>query len=150
MQFNPVPVGFTFEKTQRPIQFTNVGSVQLPKIRDSLAFYSIAQLGVLIRTKQISSVELTQFFINRLKKYNPILFNVVTLTEELAIQQAQQADAELKAGKYRGPLHGIPYGAKDLLTQKNYPTTWGSAIYKNQLITSDATVIQKLERQARY
>ena len=145
-QFNPIPVGFVFEKNQSPVKFSPLGKVTMPKVHDSLAFYTVAQLGVLIRTKQISSVELTQFFINRLKKYNPTLFNVVTFTEDLAMAQAQRADAELKAGKYRGPLHGIPYGAKDLLVKKNYPTTWGSNIYKNQLLPYDATVIQKLEK----
>lgn len=144
--FNPVPVGFVFEKTQYPIKFSTVGEVKMPKVRDSLAFYTVAQLGQLIRTKQISSVELTQFFIARLKKYNPALFNVINFTEELAIQQAQRADNELKAGKYRGPLHGIPYGAKDLLAKKGYPTTWGSNIYKDQILPYDATVIQKLEK----
>jgi Asp-tRNA(Asn)/Glu-tRNA(Gln) amidotransferase A subunit family amidase len=144
--FDPVPIGFEFEKIRKPFKVSTVGKVLLPKDRDSLAFYTIAQLGELIRTKQISSVELTQFFIARLKKYNPTLLNAITITEELAIQQATQADIEIKAGKYRGLLHGIPYGAKDLLAKKGYPTTWGSNIYKNQELPYDATVIQKLEK----
>ncbi len=144
--FDPVPVGFEFEKTRKPFKASLIGKVALPKERDSLAFYTVAQLGELIRTKQISSVELTQFFIARLKKYNPTLLNTITITEELAMQQATQADIEIKAGKYRGPLHGIPYGAKDLLAKKGYPTTWGSNIYKNQELPYDATVIQKLEK----
>jgi Asp-tRNA(Asn)/Glu-tRNA(Gln) amidotransferase A subunit family amidase len=144
--FDPVPAGFEFEKVRRPFKASLVGKVTLPKDRDSLAFYTVTQLGELIRTKQISSVELTQFFIARLKKYSPTLLNVITFTEELAIQQATQADIEIKAGKYRGPLHGIPYGAKDLLAKKGYPTTWGSNIYKNQQLPYDATVIQKLEK----
>lgn len=144
--FDPVPVGFEFEKTRKPFKASGIGKVSLPKDRDSLAFFTVAQLGELIRTKQISSVELTQFFIARLKKYSPTLFNVITLTEELAIQQATQADLEIKSGKYRGPLHGIPYGAKDLLSKKGYPTTWGSNIYKTQQLPYDATVIQKLEK----
>jgi Asp-tRNA(Asn)/Glu-tRNA(Gln) amidotransferase A subunit family amidase len=144
--FDPVPVGFEFEKLRKPFRASAIGKVTLPKDRDSLAFYTMAQLGELIRTRQISSVELTQFFIARLKKYSPTLFNVITLTEELALQQATQADAEIKAGKYRGPLHGIPYGAKDLLSKKGYPTTWGSNIYKTQQLPYDATVIQKLEK----
>lgn len=144
--FDPVPVGFEFEKIKKPFQASLLGKVTLPLNRDSLAFYTVAELGALIRTKQISSVELTQFFIARLKKYSPTLLNVVTLTEDLAMQQAAQADAEIKAGKYRGPLHGIPYGAKDLLAKKGYPTTWGSNIYKNQQLPYDATVIQRLEK----
>ncbi|WP_028665455.1 amidase [Runella zeae] len=144
--FDPVPVGFEFEKTKKPFQASTLGKVTLPPNRDSLAFYTVAELGALIRTKQISSVQLAQFFISRLKKYSPTLLNVVTLTEDLAMQQAAQADAEIKAGKYRGPLHGIPYGAKDLLAKKGYPTTWGSNIYKNQQLPYDATVIQRLEK----
>lgn len=144
--FDPVPVGFEFDKTKKPFQASTLGKVTLPPNRDSLAFYTVAELGALIRTKQISSVQLTQFFISRLKKYSPTLLNVVTLTEDLAMQQAAQADAEIKAGKYRGPLHGIPYGAKDLLAKKGYPTTWGSNIYKNQQLPYDATVIQRLEK----
>lgn len=144
--FDPIPVGFEFEKVRKPFKVSMIGKVTLPKDRDSLAFYTVAQLGELIRTKQISSLALTQFFIARLKKYSPTLLNVITLTEELAIQQATQADMEIKSGKYRGPLHGIPYGAKDLLAKKGYPTTWGSNIYKTQQLPYDATVIQKLEK----
>ncbi|AEI46813.1 amidase [Runella slithyformis] len=144
--FDPVPQGFEFEKVKKTFNAGPLPKVTLPAVRDSLAYYTVAQLGVLIRTKQISSVELTQFFLARLKKYSPALLNVITFTEDLAIAQATRADAELKAGTYRGLLHGIPYGAKDLLAKKGYPTTWGSAIYKNQQLPYDATVIQKLEK----
>jgi Asp-tRNA(Asn)/Glu-tRNA(Gln) amidotransferase A subunit family amidase len=144
--FDPVPTGFQFETSKKPFQSSPVGMVSLPKVRDSLAFYTVVQLGHLIRNKQISSVELTKFFIERLKKHNATLFNVINFTEELALQQASQADAEIKAGKYRGPLHGIPYGAKDLLAKQGYPTTWGSRIYQNQRLPDDATVIKRLEK----
>ncbi|WP_428665760.1 amidase [Runella sp.] len=144
--FDPVPTGFEFEKVKRPFKVGVLQKVHLPAVQDSLAYYTVAELGELLRTKQISSVELTQFFIARLKKYSPTLLNVITLTEESALQQAAQADIEIKIGKYRGPLHGIPYGAKDLLAKKGYPTTWGSNIYKNQQLPYDATVIQKLEK----
>ncbi|RDB02418.1 amidase [Runella aurantiaca] len=144
--FDPVPTGFEFEKVKKPFKAGSLGKITLPAVRDSLAYYTVAELGELIRTKQISSVELTQFFLARLKKYSPTLLNVITLTEDLALAQATRADAELKAGTYRGPLHGIPYGAKDLLAKKGYPTTWGSNIYKNQQLPYDATVIQKLEK----
>lgn len=144
--FDPVPVGFEFEKTKKPFQASVVGKVALPQNRDSLTFYTVAELGALIRSKQITSVELTTFFLERLKKYRPTLLNVITLTEKLALKQAAQADAEIKAGKYRGPLHGIPYGAKDLLAKTGYPTTWGSNIYKNQQLPYDATVIERLEK----
>ena len=144
--FNPVPEGFVFEKATKPFKSSLLTNIKLPKNRDSLAFCTVAELGFLIRTQQITSVALTQFFINRLKKYQPTLLNVITLTEDLAIQQATQADAEIKAGKYRGPLHGIPFGAKDLLAKQGYPTTWGSDIYKTQMLPYTATVIQKLEK----
>ncbi|MFN4145682.1 MAG: amidase [Runella sp.] len=143
--FDPVPVGFRFETSKMPFIASSVVAT-LPKVRDSLAFYTVAELGYLIRTRQITSVELTRFFIERLKKYNPTLLNVINFTEELALQQAAKADAEIKAGKYRGPLHGIPYGAKDLLAKQGYPTTWGSRIYQNQQLPYDATVIQRLEK----
>ena len=145
LYFNPLPAGFTMPTGPSVCKASPLGKVSLPANRDELAFYTVAQLGELIRTKQISSVELTQFFLNRLKTYNPKLHCVITLTDELAMSQAKRADAELKAGKYRGPLHGIPYGAKDLLAKTGYKTTWGSVPYKDQTINSDATVIQKLE-----
>ncbi|MFD2570905.1 amidase [Spirosoma soli] len=145
LYFNPLPAGFKLATGPSSFKASVAAKVTLPTNRDELAFYTVAQLGELIRTRQISSVELTQFFLNRLKTYNPKLLCVITLTEELALQQAKQADAEIKAGKYRGPLHGIPYGAKDLLAKKGYKTTWGSVPYKDQTINSDATVIQKLE-----
>jgi Asp-tRNA(Asn)/Glu-tRNA(Gln) amidotransferase A subunit family amidase len=144
--FNPVPVGFTFEKIPKPLILSNLKNIKLPQVQDSLAFFTVSELGYLLKTKQVSSVELTQFFIARLKKYNPTLLNVVTITEDLALQQARRADTEIKQGRYRGALHGIPYGAKDLLAKQGYPTTWGSNIYRNQMLPYDATVIQKLEQ----
>jgi Asp-tRNA(Asn)/Glu-tRNA(Gln) amidotransferase A subunit family amidase len=117
----------------------------MPANLDDLAFYSIGQLGALIKSKQITSEKLTRFYLERLKKYGPKLECVVTLTESLALEQACRADKEIAAGKYRGPLHGIPYGAKDLLAVKGYPTTWGAAPYTNQVFDFDAEVIKRLE-----
>lgn len=145
LYFNPLPEGFNMPMGPSSFKASFPGKVTLPANRNELAFYTVGQLGELIRTKQISSVELTQFFLNRLKTYDPQLHCVVTLTEALALSQAQRADAELKAGKYRGPLHGIPYGAKDLLAKKGYKTTWGAMPYKDQTLDLDATVIQRLE-----
>lgn len=119
--------------------------VKLPKNRDELAFFTVAQLSVLIKTRQITSVELTQFFLDRLKKYGDTLQCVITLTESLALEQAVRADRELAAGKYRGPLHGIPYGAKDLLAVAGYPTTWGATPYRDQQFDYTATCVKKLE-----
>ena len=120
------------------------GPVKLPANRDDLAFYTVRQLGELLRTKQITSEALTTFFLARLKKYDPQLHCVITLTEDLAYQQARQADAEIKAGKYRGPLHGIPFGVKDLFSARGYKTTWGSVPYKDQTLDEDAAVVERL------
>lgn len=143
--FNPIPGGFKFSTEKKPIVYSNYSYAKLPSNKNELAFYSIGELAELIRTKQISSTELTEFFIDRLKKYDPLLHCVITITEERALTQAKQMDEELAKGKYRGILHGIPFGVKDLLSTKDYKTTWGSAPYKDQMINEDATVISKLE-----
>jgi len=143
--FNPVPVGMKLETVRKKPVFDLPRHVKLPSNRDDLAFYSIGELAALIKSRQITSEQLTQFYLERLKKYGPKLECVVTLTEDLALQQARRADADLAAGKYHGPLHGIPYGAKDLLATKGIKTTWGSAPYKNQVFEEDATVIKRLE-----
>lgn len=119
---------------------------KLPINKEELAFYSVAELSYLIKNKIISSEELTKFFISRIKKWGDTLQCVVSITEELAIQEAKAADAEIKAGKYRGPLHGIPYGLKDLFAVKGTKTTWGAAPYKDQVIDQDAFVYQQLKK----
>ena len=144
LNFNPVPASYQFPDKANYFK-TNAISIASPSNRDDLAFYSIGQLSSLLKSRKISSVELTRFFIERLKKYNPVLLNVISLTEERAMKQAAKADAEIKAGKYRGILHGIPFGAKDLLAVKGYKTTWGSVAYRDQKIDIDATVISRLE-----
>jgi Asp-tRNA(Asn)/Glu-tRNA(Gln) amidotransferase A subunit family amidase len=110
-----------------------------------LAFSSVVQLSHLLRTRQISSVELTKLYLARLKKHDPTLLCVVSLTEDLALKQAAQADAEIVRGGYRGPLHGIPWGAKDLIAYPGYKTTWGAGPYKEQTLNTKATVARKLE-----
>ncbi|WP_460504162.1 amidase family protein, partial [Hymenobacter agri] len=120
------------------------GKVKLPANRDELAFYTVRQLGELLRTRLITSEDLTRFCLTRLKKYDPRLHCVITLTEDLAYQQARQADAEIQAGKYRGPLHGIPFGVKDLFSAKGYKTTWGAVPYKEQVLDEDAAVVERL------
>ncbi len=144
--FNPLPTGFEFEKGQSAFKVSDLRSVMMPTDKNDLAFYNVRQLAELIKTKKISSVELTKFYLERLKKYDPQLQCVVTLTEDLALKQAAQADAEIAAGKYRGLLHGIPYGAKDLLAKKGYKTTWGSVPYKDQVLDYDAVVVERLEK----
>ncbi|HEX5221515.1 MAG TPA: amidase [Verrucomicrobiae bacterium] len=145
MQFNPLPVGFKFETARRKFKPSPLPKVKLPANLDEIAFYSVGELATLIKSRQITSEKLTRFYLDRLKRYGPQLECVVTLTEDLALQQARRADQEIAAGKYRGPLHGIPYGAKDLLAVKGIPTTWGAAPYTNQVFDYDATVIKRLE-----
>jgi Asp-tRNA(Asn)/Glu-tRNA(Gln) amidotransferase A subunit family amidase len=142
--FNPIPVGAKFDQKRRKFKMSPPGHVRLPANPDDLAFYSVGQLAALVKTRQITSERLTRFYLDRLKKFGPQLECVVTLTEDLALTQARRADAEIAAGKYRGPLHGIPYGAKDLLSASGAPTTWGAAPYTNQVFSSDATVIRRL------
>jgi Asp-tRNA(Asn)/Glu-tRNA(Gln) amidotransferase A subunit family amidase len=143
--FNPIPVGMKFETARKPFKMSEVGSVPIPANLDELAFYSVGQLSKLIQSRKITSEQLTRMYLDRLKRYGPKLECVITLTESLAIGQAKRADLEIAAGKYRGPLHGIPYGAKDLLATKGIRTTWGSVPYKDQVIDEDATVIRRLE-----
>lgn len=120
--------------------------VARPANDEDLAFMSVAELAWLLRSRQVTSVELTELSLARLKQYDPVLEAVITYTEDLAFAQASRADVELDAGSWRGPLHGIPYGAKDLLSTAGYPTTWGAEPYRDQQINEDATVIQKLEQ----
>jgi Asp-tRNA(Asn)/Glu-tRNA(Gln) amidotransferase A subunit family amidase len=143
--FNPAPAGFKVPVTQQKINWNIPTNITLPANRNDIAFYSISQLASLVKNKKISSVELTKFFIGRLKKWGDTLQSVITLTEDLALQQARQADAEIQSGKYRGPLHGIPYGIKDLFAVKGYKTTWGSTPYKDQVIDEDSYVYSKLK-----
>ena len=143
--FNPIPVGFKFPKEQKPVEFSDYSYVKMPSDKNKLAFYSIGELAELIKTKQITSTELTKFFIERLKKYDPSLHCIITITERRALQQAKLMDEEIAKGKYRGLLHGIPFGVKDLLATKDYKTTWGATPFKDQLIPEDATVVTKLE-----
>lgn len=145
VSFNPIPIGFDFPKEKKPLHFSDYSYAKLPNDKNELAFYSIGELAELIRTQRITSTELTEFFIQRLKRYDSILHCVITITEERALGQAKLMDEEIKAGKYRGLLHGIPFGVKDLLATKDYKTTWGSVPFKEQIINEDATVIKKLE-----
>ena len=143
--FDPRPAGFVFETEQALIAWSPPGNPTLPANAVDLAFASVRDPGEWIRTGQITSVELTQLALERLKRYDSNLFCVITLTEERALEQAARADAELAEGIYRGPLHGIPYGLKDLFSTRGYPTTWGAAPYRDQMIDQDAVVVSRLE-----
>lgn len=143
--FNPLPIGFEINKQQEKNQFSDYSKTELPKDKNDLAYYSVGELAHLIKTKKITSVELTEFYLNRLKKYDEILHCVITLTEERALNLARKADEEIANGNYKGILHGIPYGVKDLLATKDYRTTWGANPFKDQQFDYDAEVIKKLE-----
>jgi len=145
LYFDPRPHNFNPPGKQEIIQWQIPENLELPENIEDLAFYPVAELANLIKNQKISSVQLTEMYLNRLKKYGDTLECVVSLTEELALKQAQKADEEIAQGKYRGPLHGIPYGVKDLFAVEGYKTTWGAAPYKNQQIDQTATVIKKLE-----
>jgi Asp-tRNA(Asn)/Glu-tRNA(Gln) amidotransferase A subunit family amidase len=144
--FQPAPQGFIIPVKQQKINWNIPVNILLPENRNELAFYSIPQLASLIKTKKISSLELTKFFLDRLKKWGDTLECVITLTEDLALKEAKQADDELKKGIYHGPLHGIPYGLKDLFAVKQYKTTFGSTPYKDQVINYDSYVYTQLKK----
>jgi hypothetical protein len=145
IHFDPRPQHFDFPKLDVKNQFSKPDKIDLPENLDELAFYTVKELSYLIKSKKISSLKLTQFFLDRLKKYDDKLHFVISFTDEYALAQAEKMDNELESGKYRGYLHGIPYGAKDLLAKKNYLTTWGAEPFKKQQFDKDATVIKKLE-----
>ncbi|WP_421806495.1 amidase [Flagellimonas sp.] len=145
VRFDPTPFGFQVPEQQQGTQWNIPDHIEVPEPYDLLAFYTIPQLASLIKHQKITSTELTKFFLARLKKYQPVLQCSITITDSLALEQAKRADEEIQNGNYRGLLHGIPYGTKDLMAVPGYPTTWGAAPYKDQVIDETATVIQKLE-----
>jgi Asp-tRNA(Asn)/Glu-tRNA(Gln) amidotransferase A subunit family amidase len=144
--YNPVLPGMKVPRKQNPVHFDIPDQVQLPADLNQLAFYSIPQLASLIKHKKITSEKLTRFYLDRLRKYGPVLHCVIELTEEIAIRQAREADSEIASGRYRGPLHGIPYGIKDLFAVDGTHTTWGTPPYKNQVINQTAFVALQLEK----
>lgn len=143
--FNPLPFGYLPQKQVDKPNWDLPAEVKLPGSDAGIAFLPVHKLAVLIREGKLSSERLTRIYIDRLKQYSDTLECLVTLTEDLALQQARKADKEIAEGNYRGPLHGIPYGVKDLLSVEGFKTTWGAAPYKNQVIDETATVVKKLE-----
>lgn len=141
--FNPVLPGQKIPAGRNVFKYTRPRLAK-PKTDEDLAFLPVTHLAALLRARTVSSLDLTKLYLERLKKYDPILKCVVSLTEDLALKQAAQADSEIKAGKYRGPLHGVPWGAKDLLAVKGYKTTFGASPYKDQTIDVDSTVFTRL------
>ena len=144
LYFNPIVPGMKIERAKRAFRMSEAPKVSRPNNLEDVAFWPATHLAELIRTKEVSSVELTEMYLGRLKRYNPKLLCVVTLAEELGMQQAREADREIASAHYRGPLHGIPYGIKDLAAARGYPTTWGAAPFKNRVIDRDATVVSRL------
>jgi len=144
-QFNPIPARMKLETVKRKLVVSTARKLAVPASLEELAFWPVRDLAELIRTKKVTSMQLTKMYLERLKKHGPRLECVITLTEERALEHARRADEEIAKGKYRGLLHGIPYGAKDLLAVKGYRTTWGAMPYKDQVIDEDATVVKKLD-----
>jgi Asp-tRNA(Asn)/Glu-tRNA(Gln) amidotransferase A subunit family amidase len=143
--FDPVPPGkIIAQGPKRRMVRTRVNPRAVPS-DEEIAFLPVTELSELIRRRRLTSTRLTGIYLERLKRYDPVLHCVITLTENRALAQSKAADAEIAGGKYRGPLHGIPWGAKDLLAVKGYKTTWGAGPYKEQVIDEDATVVQRLD-----
>src|SRR5262245_27667304 len=141
--FSALVPGMSVNKTKQPFRMSTP-AVKRPANLDDVAFWPVVQLAQLIKTKQVTSTELTKVYLARLHKYNPTLNCVVTILDDLGLEQAKQADAEIAAGKYKGPLHGIPWGAKDIIAVKGYKTTWGSGAFKEQTIDKDASIVEML------
>lgn len=145
LYFNPAVPGQTFDDPQQPFVPGPRPAVTRPARLEDVAFWPVTDLATLIETRQVSALELTQLYLERIERFDPVLRTVITLTRERALAQAGQLDEELAAGRYRGPLHGIPWGAKDLLATRGYRTTWGFEPYAQQVIDLDATVVQRLD-----
>ena len=149
--FDPVPGDMALDTARQPMRISAPPSVRFedhgsPEANaEALAFFTVRELAELIRTKRITATTLTRMYLARLKRLDARLHCVITLTEERALRQAAAADAEIAAGHYRGPLHGIPWGAKDLLAVKDYPTTWGAAGFEHQAFDEDAEVVKRLD-----
>lgn len=145
LYFNPLPHGFVPSQNQMPLDWGLPKQVKMPEADHDIAYLTVAELSVLIKNKQLSSERLTKIYLDRIKTYSDTLQCLITLMEEEALSKAKAMDRELTQGKYRGPLHGIPYGIKDLLAVKGTKTTWGAMPYKDQVIEETAAVVEKLD-----
>jgi Asp-tRNA(Asn)/Glu-tRNA(Gln) amidotransferase A subunit family amidase len=146
LAFNPAPGLLPAQGVKRnQSKASGPSDVKRPSTDEELAFMAVAELSALIRTKQVTSTELTRLYLARLKRFDPMLKCVAVLTEDLALKQAAQADSEIAVGKFRGPLHGIPWGAKDLIAYPGYPTGWGAPQFKDRIINEKATVAGRLD-----
>lgn len=145
MVFDPTPAGFTINTKQQPIDWGLPKDVRLPDNPTDLAFYPVYKLAVLVKARKVTSTQLTLLYLSRLKKYADTLQCAILMMEEAALRKARQVDEEIAKGKYRGPLHGIPFGIKDLLSVEGTKTTWGAEPYRDQEIHETATVVRRLE-----
>ncbi len=145
LHFEPALPGSSYPSESTVFRYSRPRGLERPARTEAMAFWPVTHLAEMVRTRQVTSTELTQMYLGRLKAHGPTLECVVTLTEELALRQAARADAELARGHYRGPLHGIPWGAKDLLAEDSYVTTWGAKPYEDQHVPDDSTVGRRLE-----
>lgn len=144
--FRPLEVEPPANKFERSeVRFRESSVATRPGSEEALAFLPVSELSSLLRSRKVTSTELTKLYLARLKKFDPLLKCVVSLTEEVALKQAAKADREIQAGHYRGPLHGVPWGVKDIFSFPNYKTTWGAPLYKDRTIDDKAAVIQLLE-----
>jgi Asp-tRNA(Asn)/Glu-tRNA(Gln) amidotransferase A subunit family amidase len=142
--FSPLVPGMEVNRTKLPFRLSAAPALKRPASLEDAAFWPVRHLAELVRTRQVTSVELTGMYLERLHRYNGKLNNVVTFLDDYGMGEARRADAEIAAGKYKGPLHGIPWGAKDIISVKGYKTTWGSPAFKEQSFDYDATVVEML------
>src|SRR5688572_9498725 len=141
--FNPLPPGMRLPVERRPL-VRQPRDVAMPRSDEQLTFLPVTHLARLVETQQVRSTDLTRLYLDRIERYDPALLSVVQVTEELAMQQARRADEEIAAGTYRGPLHGIPWGLKDLFAVQGTRTTWGMTPYRDRVIDLNATVYERL------
>src|SRR5207245_57103 len=144
LYFSPLVPGSRLDRTTRPFRASAVPALRRPANLEEVAFWPLAHLAHLVRSRQVRSEALPEMYLQRLKRYNPTLNFVVTFTDDLAMTQARAADQEIAAGRYRGPLHGIPWGCKDIIAVPGYPTQWGSDAFKGQIVDVEATVVRRL------
>lgn len=145
LDFDPVLPGAELETEDRPFRMSPQSVGDPPSSVEELAFEPVTRLSRHLRDGEVASEELTRMYLDRLRRHDPRLQCVITLTEDRALEQARKADRELSRGEYRGPLHGVPWGAKDLLAVKGYPTTWGAEPYREQRFDYDASVVRQLD-----
>jgi Asp-tRNA(Asn)/Glu-tRNA(Gln) amidotransferase A subunit family amidase len=142
--FSAIVPGLDVPRKKLPFTLSAAPAVHRPAQLEEAAFWPVRHLAELVRTRQVTSVELTEMYLARLHRYNPTLNNVVTFLDDYGLAEARRADTEIAAGRYKGPLHGIPWGAKDIISVKGFKTTWGSPAFKDQSFDYDASVVEML------